>query len=424
MNAKNFGILAVLTLVVLIAAVMLTQPETTTSERKKFFPQLSEVLDDITQINVTSKGETVILERDDQLQWRLNEKHRYPVAVEKAHNLLLGAADLTVLEGKTSNPERYSQIGVEDVSETNAQSTLLTFKTSAGETVASLIVGNDRIAKIDSTRREIYVRQPNHKKAWLTLGRLPIEKEVTDWLVQEIVNFDSDNIRQINVTHSDGEQLVIFKDSPEDEEFQLADLPENAEVKFPYLLKNIATTLSRLDLDDVTMASELVFEKEAATRAVFTTFDGLEVAMTTMEKDGKHYATFAAAFNPEAVYQDPPKEVDDDEAVSEEDDEPPFEEKSEPATDEDEEQQPLVDAKKQAEKLNARFEGWVYELSEYKVDDLEKKREELISVAEANEAEREPNGSLPAIEMDDLDLPSEFGTPSTTMGIPFLPLAP
>lgn len=436
MNAKHFGILAVITLVVLIAAVILTQPETTTLERKKFFPQLSEVLNDVTQINVTSKGKTVTLVRDDTWQWRLKEKHFYPVAVEKVHNLLLGAANLIVLEGKTNNPERYSQIGVEDVSETNAQSTQLTFKTAAGEIVASLIVGHDRIAKIDSTRREIYVRQPDKKSAWLTLGRLPTEKEVTDWLVQEIVNIDSDNIRQISVTHSDGEQLLIFKDTPEDEEFQLADLPENAQVKFPYLLRNIATTLSRLDFDDVMKASELAFEKEAATSAVFTTFDGLEVTMITMEKDGKHYATFAAAFNPEAVYQALPKEEDEEavyedeemsseeETLSEEDDEAPFEEESEPVMDEDEEEEPLVDAKKQAEKLNAQFEGWVYELSKYKVDDLGKKREELISVAESNEEERESNGALPAIEMDDLDLPSEFGTPSTRMGIPFLPLAP
>jgi hypothetical protein len=425
MNAKHFGILAIITLAVIIAAVMLTPPKTTTPETKKLFPQLSEVLNDITQISVTNKGETVTLERDENWLWRLKEKHHYPVAVKKAHNLLLGLADLTVLEGKTSNPERYAQLGVEDVSENNAQSSLLTFQTAAGKTVASLIVGNDSIAKIDSTRREIYIRKPNQKKTWLTLGRLPIEKEATDWLDQEIVDLDSDNIRNISVTHSDGEQLVIFKDAPEDEEFQLADLPENATVKFPYMLRNMATTLTRLNLDDVTTASSFTFDEEATTRAVFTTFDGLEITMTTIKKDGKHYASFAAAFNSDAVYQAPPTEEtseDEEMSLSEEDEEAPFEEES--ATDE-EEAEP-VDVKKQAEQLNAKFEGWVYELSQYKVDDLNKKRDDLISLEDS--ADNEPDdqtGTLPAIDMDNLNLPNEFGTPSTTTDFPmFTPLVP
>ncbi len=173
MNAKTFSFLAVITLAVIIAAVVLTQPETTTtSEKPTFFPDLGTVLNDVTEINISTKGETVTLIRDENGQWRLKEKHNYPVAVKKVHDLLLGAAYLTVLEAKTSKPASYSKIGVVDVTEENAKSTLITFKKAAGETLASLIVGNDRLAKTDSTRREIYVRKPDEKQAWLTLGPL------------------------------------------------------------------------------------------------------------------------------------------------------------------------------------------------------------------------------------------------------------
>jgi hypothetical protein len=420
MNAKTFSILAVITLIVIIAAVVLTQQErTTTSEKPTFFPDLDTVLNDVTEINISTQGETVTLIRDENgQQWRLKEKHNYPVAVEKVHNLLLGAADLTVLEAKTSKPASYSKIGVEDVTEENAQSTLITFEKAAGETLASLIVGNDRVAKTDSTRREIYVRKPDEKQAWLTLGQLPREKEATDWLVQEIVNLDSDNIRQVSITHPDGENFLVFKETPKEEEFQLADLPENAKVKFPYMLRNIATTLTRLDLDDVMVATEMAFDEKATTRAVFTTFDGLEVTIRTMEKDGKHYATFAAAFNPDAVYVAPPKT--DDKAASSEGEDAQSEKADEKADEKAEqaEEKPKVDAK--AEELNAKFQGWVYTLSQYKVDDLEKKREELISVEEASADKAEETEQLPAINLDGLDLPAAFGTPTTTT--PMLPL--
>jgi len=84
------------------------------------------------------------------------------------------------------------------------------------------------------------------------------------------------------------------------------------------------------------------------------------------------------------------------------------------------EEKPKVDAKKQAEELNAKFQGWIYTLSRYKVDDLEIKRAELISVKEPSADKVEETEQLPALNMDGLDLPAAFGTPTTTA--PMLPL--
>ncbi len=367
MNAKKFSILAIITISVVIAAVMLTQPKTVTTDKKKLFPDLSAILNEVTEINVTTKDETITLTRGEG-QWLLKEKHNYPVASDKVNKLLLGAADLTIVEPKTSNPARYSKIGVEEVSFHAAKSVLLSFK-KEGKTVASLIVGNDRIAKIDSNRREIYVRQPDEKQAWLTLGLLPIEKTQKRWLDQQIIDLDSNNIRQVSVTHPDGDHFLVFKNTPKDENYQLADLPKDAEIKAAHKLNSIVSTLSRLNLDDVTTGIE--FDDSASLHAVFTTFDGLEVTMTTMEKEGKHYAKFVAAFKPEKS------------------------ETVEPTDD--------VEAALKAETINAKLKGWVYALSEYKVDNLNQKREELISVAEAPTDETPPLGesSLPPFDVEE-----------------------
>jgi len=402
MNAKNFSILAILTVAAVIAAFQLTQKASVFSAAEKFFPDLGKVINEVTEINVNTKSESITLNRGEDWQWRIKEKHSYPASLEKVQNLLLGAVHLTVVEAKTSNPIRYAKIGVEDISEEDAQSTLLTFKKTGGETVLKVLIGNDRTAKIDSTRREIYVRKQDDKQAWLTLGQLSIEKTLTNWLDQQIVNIDSEKIRQINITHPEGDSLLVFKESQEDEKYQLADLPDNTEVKLPYVLDNIATTLARLDLDDVipVSESEVEFNDGATTRTVFTTFDGLEVTMTTTEKDGKHYAKFAAAFNQAAVVEPPKK---DDEPASSENIE------SQP---EKVDEMPLISAEEQAEKLNAKFKEWVYELSEYKVDDLAKTHDELISVSTppAQETPLAEEIFPEGIE----GLPSAFGTPSTS----------
>jgi hypothetical protein len=206
--------------------------------------------------------------------------------------------------------------------------------------VASLIVGNDRTAKTDSSRKEIYVRKPDEKQTWLTLGLLPIERESSGWLDQEIVNIDSDNVRQVDITHPDGDGFLILKNTPKDEDYQMAALPENAKVKSAYMLNQIAATLTRLNLDDVAVASDFAFDDNTSIRAVFTTFDGLEVTTTTMEKDGKRYAKFAAAFNPDAVYVELPKK---DEPASEGEESQPEKEADEKA--EKAEEKPKVDAK-------------------------------------------------------------------------------
>jgi len=453
MNAKNFSILAILTVAVVFAAIQLTQKEPVSSAAEKFFPNLGNVINEVTEINVNTKSESITLLRGDDWQWRIKEKHSYPASLDKVQNLLLGAVHLTIVEAKTSNPSRYAKIGVEDISEEDAQSTLLTFKKTGGETVLKVVIGNDRAAKIDSTRREVYVRKQDDKQAWLTLGQLSIEKTLSNWLDQQIVNIDSEKIRQINITHPEGDSLLVFKDSQKDEEYQLADLPDNAEVKLSYVLDNMATTLARLDFDDVVPVSEVEFNDDVTTRAVFTTFDGLEITMTTMKKDDKHYAKFAAAFNQAAVVEPPKKDdepafsedkddepasfedkddeptsfedKDDEPASSEDKDDEPtsFEDKDdEPAFSEDVESQPekadetpIVSAEEQAEKLNAKFKEWVYELSEYKVDNLAKTHDELISVS-TPPAQETPlvEEFLPLLPEGIEGLPSEFGTPSTS----------
>ena len=314
MNAKTLTFLIFSTILVVIAAVMLTQPQNASSDKIKLFPRLMSTIVQVTEINIITKDESITIIRSDE-QWLLKEKDNYPIASGKVNKLLLGVADLTILEAKTSNPHLYSKIGVEDVS------TRLFLK-NADEIVASLIVGNNKIAKTDSTRSEIYVRKSDEKQAWLTFGRLPIEKTPIRWLDRQIINLDNKKIRQVRIIHPDGESFLIFKDNPEDETYQIANLPINATIKEEQMLNSIVSTLNHLDFDDVT---KIEFDDKVGIQAIFTTFDVLEVTMIMMEKDGKYYAKFSAG-------------------------------------------------------EDAKLKGWVYELAKYKVEHLEKKRDELINI--------------------------------------------
>ncbi len=317
MNTKNITVLAIFTIIIVIAAVVLTQPNDINHEQKKFFPNLAGVINEITEINVQTKDKTITLVRHDK-QWLAKDKHNYPVDMAKVNKLLLGAMNLRIIEAKTSKLKFYSKIGVENVTEENAESALLTFKNAKANTIISVIVGKDKPAKVDSNLKEIYLRLPADKQSWLVVGQLPIEKNVTDWLNQKIINIENDKIRKVIIKHSDGDSFSFSKEKPDDEDYQLENLAENEKVKLPYMLRSIATTLSNLEFDDVFVASEIEFSD--TTTAVFTTFDDKKIVMTIMKKDGEYYA-----------------------------------------------------------KLNT-VKDWVYELSKYKVDYLMKKRQDLVSL--------------------------------------------
>jgi len=385
-----------ITLAVIITAAVLNQPQTTTiSESKKLFPHLLKVLDRVSEITVSTKNEVATLTRPVEGQWQLKEKHNYPVSPDKIHKLLIGVAELVTLEAKTNNPKLYSKLGVEDITADASQSKLLTLKNAEGKTLASLIVGNDKVAKTDSTLREIYVRRAEDKQAWLVIGQLTVEKAAANWLNAKIIDVDSARVHKINITHPDGETIAVFKTTPHDEEFKLADIPEKAKVKFPYLLKNIATTLSNLELDDITTANEITFADDASTRAVFTTFDGLEITMVTMNKDNKHYAKFSAAFNPEAIWVEPPSTENSDKTPSTTakdkllTDQPnKVNSAEEPKKTTPWQPKPADEINKQVETLNAHFKDWVYILSDYKVDDLAKKQKDLLEEESSTKAEK------------------------------------
>lgn len=416
MNIKNLIILTMITLAVIITAAVLNQPQTTTtSESKKLFPHLLKALDRVSEITVSTKNEVATLTRTAEGQWQLKEKHNYPVALDKVNKLLIGVAGLVTLEAKTNNPKLYSKLGLEDITADASQSKRLTLKNAEGKTLASLIVGNDKVAKTDSTLREIYVRQAEDKQAWLVIGQLAVEKTAANWLNTKIVDVDSARVRKVNITHPDGETIAVFKTTPPDEEFQLADIPEKAKVKLPYVLKNIATTLSNLQLDDVTTANEITFADDASTRAVFTTFDGLEITMVTTNKENKHYAKFSAAFSPEAIWIEPPSKENSDKTPSStaEDKSPTDPTKKTNSAEEPKktpwQTKPADEINKQVEMLNAQFKDWVYILSDYKVDGLAKKQKDLIKEESSTKEEKPVADEVgePATAVKEITVPVE-----------------
>lgn len=411
MNAKNLTILTILTLVVVTAALWFAPKKPATPASALVFPNLLSHLKDVTEINVATNSDTFTLlyHREDD-QWVIKEKHDYPVAQDKVRSLLLGLADLTTLEAKTSNPKLYSKLGVEEVTETDAKSILLTLKKSPEEKVAAVILGRSQPAKGDSTLSEVYIRKLDEKQAWLAQGFLRVDRTPIDWLDKKILDVDGKRIRQVNLNSPEGEKVLVFKDKVEDADYQLADIPEGAKLKAAYELGQIANALSYLNINDVVTEKDISFDEKKSYRGVFATFDGLEVTMTTTEKDGKYYAKFASTFVPPATpvkpaeAKDGEKDKDKDVAKDEKDG------KEEVKETKKDELKPAEEVKKEVESITKTLSGWVFEVPKYKADALSKKRADLITT----EKEEKEKAAERLSGKDESPSPLiDFGSPAT-----------
>jgi hypothetical protein len=394
MNSKSLGILAIITLLGIIVAVVLTQQQgkpTITASKSLVFPKLMSTLNEIDEVVIHTTEDDFTLRRE-QDQWGLKEKYQYPVALDKIRKVLLGMAELTLLEEKTANSELYSKLGVEEITAKDAKSTLLTLKAQE-KIIATLLIGRDQTAKIDPTRREIYIRKPDEQQSWSALGLLSVEKKLTDWLNKEIINVDGQRVRQVTISHPAGEQLTFSKKQPQDSDYALANMLEHATLTSPQVLKQVAGVLSFLNLEDVLPAKEVEFAENSAIKTIFTTFDGLEVTALILSKEGKHYAQFSARFVPEVIVRPQTEEQGDKAAKPEE--------KSEA------DQQKEVE--QEANTLNAKFNTWVFVLPDYKANLFAKQRDELITVTvpEVDETVGHPT----TIEHPQLEVP--LGHPTT-----------
>jgi len=106
------------------------------------FPELLEEINDVRAILVTTREGAFTIERGETA-WVVNEK-TYPAAADQIQRVLVGVAQLRTVEAKTRNPELYSKLQLEDVSEPEAKSVWLQLRGPDEKTLASLIVGKQR----------------------------------------------------------------------------------------------------------------------------------------------------------------------------------------------------------------------------------------------------------------------------------------
>ena len=248
---------------------------------------LRESINDVKQVRIIEAGnKTAVTLNRGADGWTVAERGDYAADIAKVRETLINFAEAKITEGKTSNPERYPVLGVEDVTKPEAKGMRVEID---GKVNAKLVIG------IFSTQGSgTFVRRNDEAQSWLVKGNLVLDRQAAGWLAKDLVDIASDRIMRVEITR-DGGTFSISKTSPEQGNFVIDNLPAGREAVSEYEPNGIASVLAGLRFDDVVKDSAAPPVPADAITAKYHTFDGLVIEIHGYTADGKSYASINAS---------------------------------------------------------------------------------------------------------------------------------
>lgn len=372
MTSRRLLILCIVAVVAIAAGVWLAGRQGSSAsggERAALYPGLKETLNSVSAIRIYKAGDArvVELQREGDSS-TVSERDNYPADEGKLRRLLVAVADAKVDEEKTSNPEGYATLGVQDTKGKSATS--MRIELVGTPKPVNLIVG-----KQGSGSRSTYVRRAGEPQSWLINTSIDTSGTPEAWLRKDIIDVSADRMQSATVATKGAKPYTAAKATRADANFAVEGLPKGKSLSAPSAANTFASSLTGLSLADVRAASAFQATPPAA-HATFKTFDGLVVDVDGWVQDQKHYVALHPSFDPAQaerfkVATAPADEKKADEKTA--DDRKPDEKKPAEAP-----KPAAPHVEEDAKKAGAKVTGWVYEIPDYKYESIFKPVDQLI----------------------------------------------
>lgn len=340
MNPKALTTLAILAAAGLGAAYFATRPVANTTNSPAsgasnalLFPDLTAKAESIAQITVKRAPMEFTIKKDQDAAgvWRVVEKANYPAKLDTVRAVIVGLSQLRLVEQKTSRPNQYAKLGVEDpiapppdsADKPVPQSALVTLKDASGKPLAAAILGNPKYSGPGvggTTTPQMYVRASGDKTTWLASGQVEVPRDPIGWLESRFADIQRDRIKSVVITHSDGSTVTVSRDKQADP-FSVRDIPAGRELKDPGVGETIASTLTGLAFQDVAPGASMqppapppgakpdappTTDITPGPTIVVRTFDGLIVNVKSVSKEAKAWWTLHADVDESLAAPPPP----------------------------------------------------------------------------------------------------------------------
>lgn len=339
MNSKTLAILAVISIGLIAAAVFTRQSpddgQQQVVESNYLFPALAADLESVAKLELyRADSDQPALSFSRQADHWLVDSIGYPMNFEMIRSLLRTLAQATLTEKMTANPAHYHRLGVRDVSDPESIARVIRISDQKGDSLGGLVMGKT-VARGGAP--STYVRREGEAQSWLIGGVVEMTPEPRKWLDTVISDIEIAEVKSALVISPDGEQLRVSKESPEQAVFTIDNLPADAELLYPSIANSVAEALSNFDLENVQRDADFTFTNGAVVRSEYQLFNDMVVSVRSERRGPNYYAQLTVEYT-----------GDDSETA------------------------------KQAAKLQAKVEGWVYKILPHKYKMLSKRMADLL----------------------------------------------
>jgi hypothetical protein len=340
-------------------------PATTPREQTRvaggslMFPDLADKLRNAAKLEITHQGKQTVIEKRPDGQggghWGVAAMHGYPVQESKLRAVLAGLTELRLTEPRTSNPSDYGRLAVDDPNGAKSEADLVRVVDAGGTVLASVIVGHRRVRGRANLPDEVYVRRPDEAQSWLAEGSVRADADAAQWLDRDLMDIKEDRIASVVV----GDKALMFGRA--DGRFTLTEPADHPKLE-DYKVDNVGRGLESLTMQAVKPDADVTAAPVG--HSVFTTKDGLVVAVTLLHADKDVWARFAVS-GPETV-------------------------------------------KAEVDRLSARLAGWTYDIGSWKEKSLVPALDDLKAAEPEAAKPAPPEMSSPVAPMPG----AEHGAPS------------
>ncbi|MBD3648698.1 MAG: DUF4340 domain-containing protein [Pseudomonadales bacterium] len=280
LNSKTLG-LTVLAILVMAMAAYLGQRQSETGENigQPVLPGLQENLERLQRVEIRSHDAGTTLIREDAA-WQVEQRDGYPVDFPGLAALLDSIREARYEEKKTSRPDNFAVLGLQDIDENSSKAVLV--RLSTGDDQYALMIGER-----GSGGRGQLVRKPDEQQVWLVNETIEVDADPVGWLDPVIIDVAEEEIESVRYTN--GEEILEVRRSESGEGFEVANLPTGEALRYPTVADQLARALVNVRLKDVRRAGALPADTAMAT---FDLAGERQVTVNAWQEDERHFLAF------------------------------------------------------------------------------------------------------------------------------------
>jgi hypothetical protein len=286
------------------------------------------------------EGDKIVDMQKNNGGFAVANKNGYPADTKKINQLITDTLDVKIQEKITDNSENFADLQIGEKAKS-----------------VSFFNGNDKLITgicIGKRSRELggsYVRLIDSNEVFLAESSPRISTDPLGYLDKQIVSLDTKNIIKVTVTDSNGTYTITSE--PNSTNSILQGIPEGKKAKGTDY-EQVFSALSRISFTDVMKEKEgLTFDN----RYICELSDKRIYKLETAEKNGEYFLKCEAEYTgPENIQKKRTKESEQELKKKE----------------------ALLLAQDKVDEFNRKTSMWIYEISEYKAENLTKDLSELI----------------------------------------------